>query len=93
MFAPLPAERVARQQRVERDRMFRVMDTAAAFFQEQYASLAGAAVRAYVEKRGIGATVAAGSGSYAPSRWDGLSSFLASKKIPASTSSAWASSA
>lgn len=81
-----PAERAARQQaESERDRMFRVMETAAAFFQEQYASPAGAAARAYVEKRGIGAEVTGRFRvGYAPARWDGLSSFLAGKKLPPS---------
>ena len=37
--------------------MFRAMELAAAFFEDQYASPAGAAARAYVEKRGIGAAV------------------------------------
>jgi DNA primase len=81
-----PAERTARREaESERERMFRVMDTAAQYFQEQYASPAGAAARAYVEKRGIGAAVAARFRvGYAPGKWDGLSSFLAGKKIPAS---------
>ncbi len=37
--------------------MFRAMELAAAFFEEQYAAPAGAAARAYVEGRGIGAEV------------------------------------
>jgi DNA primase len=81
-----PAERTARREaESERDRMFRVMDMAAQFFQEQYASPAGAAARAYVEKRGIGSAVAdkfrVGA---APGRWDALSTFFAAKKIPPS---------
>jgi len=81
-----PAERVARREaESERDRMFRVMEAATSFFEEQYASPAGLAARAYVEKRGINATVAARFRvGYAPARWDGLSSFLATKKIPPS---------
>jgi DNA primase len=79
-----PAERAAkREEKSERERMFHVMETTAQFFQEQYASPAGAAARAYVEKRGItGATVERFRVGYAPSH--GLASFLASKKIPAS---------
>src|SRR5271154_4010575 len=49
-----PAERHARREaESERERMFRVMDTTAQFFEEQYASPTGAQARAYVEKRGI----------------------------------------
>ncbi len=61
------------------------MDLATSFFEEQYASPAGAAARAYVEGRGIGATVREKFRvGYAPGRWDALSSHLASKKIPPS---------
>ena len=81
-----PAEKTARREaESERERMFRVMETAALYFQEQYAGPNGAAARAYVEKRGITAAVAGRFRvGYAPGKWDGLSSFLASKKIPAS---------
>jgi DNA primase len=81
-----PAEKDARRAaESERERMFRVMETAAQFFQEQYAGPAGAAARAYVEKRGISSTVAGRFRvGYAPGKWDALSSHLASKKIPAS---------
>jgi len=81
-----PAERQARQKaESERDRMFRAMELAAAFFEDQYASPAGDAARAYVEKRGIGAEVRGRFRvGYAPPRWDGLSSTLAAHKIPAS---------
>ncbi len=79
-------ERRARQEaESERDRMFRAMELAAVFFEEQYASPAGAAARAYVEGRGIGDEVRGRFRvGYAPGRWDALSSHLASKKIPAS---------
>jgi DNA primase len=79
-----PAERLARREaESERERMFRVMETTAQFFQEQYASPAGAEARAYVEKRGItAATAERFRVGYAPS--NGLSAFLAGKKIPAS---------
>jgi DNA primase len=81
-----PAERKARQQaESERDRMFRAMELAAAFFEAQYASPAGAAARAYVEGRGIGEAVRARFRiGYAPSRWDALSSHLAAHQIPSS---------
>ncbi|HVZ70782.1 MAG TPA: DNA primase [Polyangia bacterium] len=80
------AERRARREaESERDRMFRVMETAAQFFQEQYAAPGGEAARAYVAKRGISDAVAARFRvGYAPAGWNGLSAFLASKKIPAS---------
>ena len=81
-----PAERKARQDaESERERMFRALDLATSFFEDQYLSPAGAAARAYVEGRGIGAAVREKFRvGYAPARWDGLSSHLASKKIPVS---------
>jgi DNA primase len=80
------AERRARkEQESERDRLFRALDLAATFFEEQYLSPAGAAARAYVEGRGIGAAVRERFRvGYAPARWDGLSAYLAAKKIPPS---------
>jgi DNA primase len=79
-----PAERAARRAaESERERMFRVMETTAQFFQEQYAGPTGAAARAYVEKRGISAATAERFRvGYAPS--NGLASFLAGQRIPAS---------
>jgi DNA primase len=79
-------ERRARQEaESERDRMFRAMELAAVFFEEQYASPAGAAARAYVEGRGITEAVRGRFRvGYAPGRWDALSSHLTAKKIPAS---------
>jgi DNA primase len=81
-----PAELKARKEaESERDRMLRALDLAAAFFEDQYLSPAGAAARAYVEGRGIGTAVREKFRvGYAPARWDGLSSHLASKKIPVS---------
>jgi DNA primase len=81
-----PAERQARKEaESERDRMYRVMDLAAQFFEDCYAGPAGEAARAYVEKRGITGKVAQRFRvGYAPARWDGLQSFLAGKQIPAS---------
>jgi len=80
------AEKQARREaESERDRMYRVMDLAAQFFQDAYAGPAGEAARAYVEKRGITTKVAERFRvGYAPGRWDALQSFLAGKKIPAS---------
>jgi len=79
-----PAEKRARQeQESERERMFRALDLAAAFFEEQYASPAGAPARAYVEGRGIGPEVRQKFRvGYAPARWDALSSHLSSHKLP-----------
>jgi DNA primase len=79
-----PAEKTARREaESERERMFRVMEMAAAYFQEQYASPAGANARAYVEKRGLTAPVVERFRvGYAPGGWSGLSAHLASKKIP-----------
>jgi DNA primase len=79
-----PAERRARQeQESERDRMFRALELAASFFEDQYASPAGAAARAYVEGRGIGPEVRQKFRvGYAPARWDALSSHLGAHKIP-----------
>jgi DNA primase len=81
-----PAERRARQEaESERDRMFRTLDLAATFFEQQYLSPAGAAARAYVEGRGIGQAVRERFRvGYAPARWDGLSSYLGEQKIPPS---------
>src|SRR5580704_299767 len=81
-----PAEVKARKEaESERDRMLRALDLAASFFEDQYLSPAGAAARAYVEGRGIGTAVREKFRvGYAPARWDGLSSHLASKKIPVS---------
>jgi DNA primase len=81
-----PAERQARQKaESERDRMFRTMELAAAFFEGQYASSAGEAARAYVDKRGIGQAVRERFRvGYAPARWDSLSSHMAAHKIPPS---------
>jgi len=81
-----PAERQARQKaESERDRMIRAMEAAASFFEAQYASDAGAAARAYVDKRGIGPAVRERFRvGYAPARWDALSSHMSAHKIPTS---------
>src|SRR5258708_36728801 len=71
------AERKARREaESEGDRMFRVMETAAQFFQEQYASPQGLAARAYVEKRGISpAAVERFRVGYAPGGGNGFAGF------------------
>jgi DNA primase len=81
-----PAEKQARKEaESERDRMYRVMDLAAQFFQDAYAGPTGEAARAYVTGRGITAPVADRFRvGYAPARWDALQSFLAGKKVPPS---------
>jgi DNA primase len=61
------------------------MEAATAFFEAQYASDAGSAARAYVERRGIGAAVRERFRvGYAPAGWNALSSHMAAHKIPAS---------
>jgi DNA primase len=87
-----PAERTARREaESERDRMFRVMEMATLFFQEQYASPAGATARAYVEKRGISAAVAERFRiGYAPGGWNAITS--PARVSPRRTSSASVSS-
>ncbi|HEY5091541.1 MAG TPA: DNA primase, partial [Polyangia bacterium] len=80
-----PAEsRAKHEAKSERERMFHALDLAASYFEQQYLSPVGAAARAYVEGRGIGQQVRDRFRvGYAPSRWDGLSSYLADQKIPA----------
>ncbi|HEY0708253.1 MAG TPA: DNA primase [Polyangia bacterium] len=81
-----PAERQAQQEaESEREQMFRVVEAAVAFFEEQLQSPAGAAARAYIEGRGI--TDAVGKRfrlGYAPSGWGVLERHLASKNLPLS---------
>ncbi|MES1206109.1 MAG: DNA primase [Pseudomonadota bacterium] len=77
------AERRARADaESERDRLLRVMDMAAGFFEQSYAGAAGEAARAYVNGRGIGADVRARFRvGYAPARWDALQDFLAGSRV------------
>jgi len=79
-----PAERHALSEaESERERMLRVMEMAATYFEEQYASPAGAAARAYVEGRGLSArTVERFRVGYAPPGWSHLQGFLSSRKTP-----------
>ncbi len=78
-----PAEKRAREAaETERDRLLRVMDLAASFFEQSYTAAAGAAARAYVEGRGIGLEVRTRFRvGYAPSRWDALQEHLAQHKV------------
>jgi DNA primase len=78
-----PAERAAQREiKSETERLRGVMEMAAQFFQEQYASPAGATARAYVDGRSIGAAVTERFRvGYAPGKWDGLSSYLVGKKV------------
>lgn len=78
-----PAERRAREAaESERDRLLRVMDLATTFFEDQYASTAGVAARAYVEGRGIGPEVRARFRvGYAPPHWGALMEHLARHKV------------
>jgi DNA primase len=80
-----PGERRARQEaESERDRLLRVMELAAAFFESCYAAPPGEAARAYVEKRGIGAeTRKRFRIGYAPAGWKALQEHLAGKGVAA----------
>ncbi len=78
-----PAERKARvDAESERDRLLRIMDMAATFFEVTYASPSGTTARAYVEGRGIGTeTRTRFRIGYAPSRWDALQDHLHENKV------------
>ena len=80
-----PGERRARQEaESERDRLLRVMELAAAFFEACFAAPPGEAARAYVAKRGIGAeTLKRFRVGYAPSGWKALQEHLAGKGVAA----------
>jgi len=80
-----PGERRARQEaESERDRLLRVMELAAAFFEACFAAPPGEAARAYVAKRGIGAeTLKRFRVGYAPSGWKALQDHLAGKGVAA----------
>jgi DNA primase len=79
-----PAERRARaEEQSERERMFRTMEIATAFFEEQLASPAGEAARAYLKSRALGdETARRFRVGYAPAGWDTLQRHLASKQVP-----------
>lgn len=79
-----PAERQAlAEAESERARMLRAMELATRFYEEQLASPAGSAARAYLEGRGISAeTSACFRLGYAPAAWDALQKHLGDKRIP-----------
>ena len=82
--APMsPAERKARvDAESERDRLLRVSDLAAGFFEQCFAAAGGEAARAYVDKRGIRAeTRQRFRVGYAPAGWKALQDFLAQKGV------------
>lgn len=81
-----PGERRARQEaESERDRLLRVMELAALFFEACFAAPPGEAARAYVGKRGIGAeTIKRFRVGYAPAGWKTLQEHLAGKGVSAS---------
>jgi DNA primase len=78
-----PAERKAAEDAVsERERMLCAMEEATRFFQAQLVGPAGAAARAYVEKRGISTSVCERFRlGYAPAGWDALHRHLTSRQI------------
>jgi DNA primase len=83
-FKQSPAERkAAAEAESERERMLRAMDAATSFFEAQLAGPAGAAARAYLDKRGISSALRARFRlGYAPAAWDALQRHVASLQIP-----------
>jgi DNA primase len=79
-----PAERQAMAQaESERERMLRTMEVATSFFEAQLAGPAGAAARAYVASRGLGAEVGQRFRvGYAPASWDAFQKHLGAKQLP-----------
>ena len=78
-----PAERKAAEENAsERERMLHAVEEATRFFEEQLASPAGAAARAYLDKRGISkATAERFRLGYASSGWDSLQKHLATRQV------------
>ena len=78
-----PAERkAAEENESERERMLRAVEEATRFFEAQLAGPAGAAARAYLEKRGISkATIERFRVGYAPAGWDAMQKHLASRQV------------
>jgi DNA primase len=78
-----PAERkAAEENESERERMLRAMEEATRFFEVQLDGPAGAAARAYLEKRGISkATIERFRVGYAPAGWDAMQKHLASRQV------------
>jgi DNA primase len=81
--AMTPAERQARTEaQSERERLLRINELAAAFYEENLAGAGGEAARAYVASRGISAAVAQRFRlGFAPARWDGLFQHLMRNKV------------
>jgi DNA primase len=80
-----PGERRARADaESERDRLYRVMDVAAGFFEQSYAAPEGERARRYVTGRGIGPeTTGRFRIGYAPPGWSALQDHLATGGIAA----------
>lgn len=78
-----PAERKAAEEATsERERMLRAMDEATRFYEAQLASPAGAAARAYIEKRGISKAVCERFRlGYAPATGDALRKHLLARQV------------
>ncbi|MBE3590132.1 MAG: DNA primase [Firmicutes bacterium] len=67
----------AERRRGAKDALLRALADAAAFYQRQLQAEAGAAARAYLERRGVdGATAAAFGLGFAPAAWDALTRHL-----------------
>jgi len=83
-----PAERkAAEENESDRERMLRAMEEATRFFEAQLVGPAGAAARAYLEKRGISKTTSDRFRvGYAPAGWDALQKHLAARQVPAELS-------
>jgi DNA primase len=79
-----PAERQAAvEAESEKNLMWRAVETAVAFFEQQLQTPAGAAARAYISGRGISDDVARRFRlGYAPAGWDALQKHLAASRIP-----------
>jgi DNA primase len=77
------AEERSRAAESERARLVRLHDMVAHFYTQQLQSPAGEKARAYVDKRGIGASTAEKFRlGYAPAGWEALVRFLEAKKVP-----------
>ena len=78
-----PAERKAAEEaESERERMLRAMEEATRFYEAQLQTPAGAAARAYLDKRGISRALAEKFRlGYAPAAWDALGKHLASTRV------------
>lgn len=78
-----PAERRAEaEQASEREQMFRAVEIAVTFFEQQLASPAGAGARAYISGRGIGDEIRQRFRlGYAPASYNALERHLASKGV------------